>query len=173
MRNPDISSGDRRYPIPTLLLISAALLCGCGTASVRTLSPQYQTVFIEYANNSTLEYGVEERLTDSMVQEFQREGTLRQVPTPDAADLVLHLNVIEYDLDPVTYDNDDRAAGRNLTVAVQASARDRRTGVFVMPEQAFSSSGTFFLSNTPGVRKEDDVYRRIAEDIMSRLIEGW
>jgi hypothetical protein len=42
-----------------------------------------------------------------------------------------------------------------------------------MPEQTFSDQGTFFLSNVPGGRREDDVYRRIADSIVSRLIEEW
>jgi hypothetical protein len=31
----------------------------------------------------------------------------------------------------------------------------------------------FFLSNVPSGRREDDVYRRIAEQVIGQLLEGW
>jgi lipopolysaccharide assembly LptE-like protein len=155
------------------LTVFVSILTGCGTVPVRTLSPDYQTVFIEMADNSTLEYGAEERLTESLVREFQRDGHLKQVSEGQDADVVLDVNITGYDLDPVTLDNDNRAAGRNLEVSVTAAARSPKTGAWVMPEREFSDFGTFFLSNTPSGRREDDVYRRIAEKIISRMFEGW
>ena len=155
------------------LVALLSTLLGCGTVPVRTLSEEYETVFIQMANNSTLEYGAEERLTESLIREFQRNGRLRHVPVGQDADIVLNVNIIDYDLDPVTLDNDNRAAGRNLQVGVTASARSPKTGAWVMPETEFADQGVFFLSNTPSGRREDDVYRRIAERIISRMVEGW
>jgi hypothetical protein len=140
---------------------------------VRTLPQNYETVFIHFANNSTLEYGAEERLTESIVQEFERDGRLRQVNNWEDADLVLELNITNYLLRSVALNNDNRTAGRNLDLTVMAGARDPQTGLWVMNEQAFSETGTFFLTNVPTGRREDDVYRRVAERVISRLIEGW
>jgi len=150
-----------------------ALVTGCGSLPVRTLSDEYETLFIRVANNSTLEYGAEERLTESLVQEFERDGRLRQIPNGQNADLVLEVNIVDYELAPVALDNDNRTAGRNLKVEVMAGARSPKTGAWAMPMQTFSNSGNFYLQNTPGPRREDDVYRRIAEGIISRLFEGW
>lgn len=163
---------DKRFNFLLVATLSLTFL-GCGTAPVRTLPEQYETVFIRMAKNSTFEYGAEERLTESMVREFERDGRLRQTANWETADLVLELDITQYDLDPVTLDDDNRAAGRNLRVTVKAGARSPQTGEWVMPEQSFSDQGTFFLSNVPGGRREDDVYRRVAESIVSRLIEGW
>ncbi|MCG3196183.1 MAG: hypothetical protein GHCLOJNM_00655 [bacterium] len=149
------------------------ILAGCGAAGVRSLPPQYETVFIRMAKNSSLEYGAEERLTESMVEEFQRDGRLRQVDDWRNADLILELDIAEYLLQPVALNNDNRTAGKSLSLSVRAGARDPNTGLWVMPEQTFSDRGVFFLSNVPSGRREDDVHRRIAEQIISRLIEGW
>ena len=146
---------------------------GCGSAPVRTLPEEYKTVYIDVANNKTLEYGAEERLTQALVREFQRDGHLRQVSEWRQADLSLEVAITQYDLDPVTLDNDNRAAGRNLVVTVEAEARSPQSGEWVMPKREFSASGTFFLSNVPGGRREDDVYRKLAESIIATLIEGW
>lgn len=171
---PPSPTGSRIRPAIVLLIgILPLATLGCGTAPVRTLPPHYETVFIPMAKNSTFEYGAEERLTESMVREFERDGRLRQTDDWETADLVLELEIKEYSLDPVTLDDDNRAAGRNLRVAVSAKARSPKTGEWVMPEQTFSDQGTFFLSNVPGGRREDDVYRRIADSIVSRLIEEW
>ncbi|MBV6482976.1 MAG: hypothetical protein DIKNOCCD_02739 [bacterium] len=154
-------------------LVVLAVLLGCGTAGVRTLPPQYETVFIRMSNNSTLEYGAEERLTESLVEEFQRDGRLRQVNNWQDADLVLEVNIKKYNLRSVALNNDNRTAGRDLQLSVSAGARDPQSGLWVMPEQDFVDSGVFFLTNTPSGRREDDVYRRIGEQIISRLLEGW
>lgn len=156
------------------LAFMVVLVCtGCGTVGVRTLPSNYQSIFVRVANNSTLEYGAEERLTESLVEELQRDGRLQQVAEWQDADMVLEVNITKYNLRSVVLDNDNRTAGRNLEVTVEAEAKDPRSGLSVMPKQEFSSSGIFFLSNTPGGRREDDVYRRIGEEIISRLIEGW
>jgi hypothetical protein len=160
----------RIFPLAFLLAVA---LSGCGTVGVRTLPPTYQTVFIRVANNSTLEYGAEERLTESLVEEFQRDGRLSQVADWRDADLILEMNITRYNLRSVVLNNDNRTAGRNLEVSVDAGAKDPKSGLWVMPEQSFGDTGVFFLSNVPSGRREDDVYRRIAERIISRLIEGW
>jgi hypothetical protein len=125
------------------------------------------------ANNSTLEYGAEERLTESLVEEFQRDGRLHQAADWRDADLILELNITKYDLRSVALNSDNRTAGRNLELTVKAGARDHETGLWVMNEQEFHDTGVFFLSNVPSGRREDDVYRRVAERIISRLLEGW
>jgi len=157
--------------IPFLFIL--ALLVGCGATVQRTLPDSYETVFIKVADNSTLEYGAEERLTETLIQEFQRDGRLRQVSNWKTADLVLEVDIDEYDLAPVVLNNDNRAAGRDLRIEVSASAREPATGRYVMPEQKFRGSGNFFLANTPGPRREDDVNRRVAKQILARLLEGW
>ncbi|MCA9410851.1 MAG: LptE family protein [Candidatus Omnitrophica bacterium] len=164
---------DHRQSLKFAFLLIAFLLIGCGSAPVRTLPAEYKTVFIDVANNKTLEYGAEERLTEALVREFQRDGHLRQVSEWRQADLILEVSITQYDLDTVTLDNDNRAAGRNLVVTVEAQARSPQTGVTVMPKKEFTSSGTFFLSNVPGGRREEDVYRKIAESLIATLIEGW
>lgn len=149
------------------------LLAGCGTTSVRTLPSRYKTVFIPVANNSTLEYGAEERVTDILVREFQRDGRLQQVSNWQDADIILESNITRYDLIPVTLDNDNRRAGSRLDLTIKVTARDRQTGVFVMSEQEFSESGVFFLAGVPGERREEDIVRRVAKLIIAALLEGW
>ena len=156
-----------------LSLFLLVLLVACGATVQRTLPESYETIFIKVADNSTLEYGAEERLTETLVKEFQRDGRLRQVPNWKTADLVLEVDIEVYDLDSVVLNNDNRTAGRDLQVEVSALAREPATGRFVMAEQKFRGSGNFFLSNVPGARREDDVNRRVAKQIIARLLEGW
>jgi hypothetical protein len=120
-----------------------------------------------------LEYGAEERITEAFVREFERDGRLSQVNDWREADLVLELDIVRYNLRSVALNNDNRTVGRNLELTVNAGVRDPKSGLWVMPERAFSDSGVFFLSNTPNGRREDDVYRRVAERVISTLIEGW
>ena len=139
MRNLLLLCSHRQNLTPPLFLLPVFLF-GCGSAPVRTLPTEYQTVFIDFANNKTLEYGAEERLTEAFVREFQRDGNLRQVGEWRQADLALEVSITRYDLDPVTLDNDNRAAGRNLVVTVEAQARspsnrgngDAEEGVFLI-----------------------------------------
>jgi len=122
--------------------------------------------------NRTLEYGAEETVTQAVVHEFQRDGRLR-LESREQADAVLLGTIVEYQLIPSGYDKEERVAVSRVSATVEVSVIDQSTEEPILDGERFSATGSFFLTADPGERRERDVFIRLADDIISRLIEGW
>jgi hypothetical protein len=145
---------------------------GCLHTAPVVLPDNPQSISIPIAVNRTFEYGVEERITDVFVQEFYRDGRL-DVFSQEKADLLLMLTVTRYDLHPLSYDSGEQAVSFNLRTDIEVSLKDLRTGKMLAEKVPFSENGVYFLANEPGARREEQVYTRLAEAVISRLLEGW
>ena len=147
-------------------------ISGCLRTAPIVLPDDPQTIAIPIVDNRTLEYGAEERVTDVLVQEFIRDGRLQVVPREEA-DMVLDATLEQYHLRPLTFDENEQAVSYNLSTRLTVTLRDQRPGAVFTQREIFEEQGVFFLSNQPGLRREEQVYRRIAEAVISRFLEGW
>jgi citrate lyase gamma subunit len=152
-----------------LLLLTGS---GCRRIQGTVLENEPRSVAIPIVVNKTYEYGVEERITDILVQEFIRDGRLR-VTDRSSADLVLSATVDEYKLRTVNVNERDQAVVFRLNTRIVASLYDSRAGKWIYQNERFDESGVFFLANQPQSRREEQVYVRLSEDIISRFLEGW
>jgi len=155
------------------LLAALSLLSGCVTFSGRAGLPEHvRSIAVPTFTNRTLEYGAEEPMTAVVIHEFQQDGRLRIVKRPEA-DAVLLGTIVKYELSPIGFDREDRLTVSRLDTAVEVTVTDELTGEPILDGVTFSSSGTFFLTADPSDRRERDIFIRLADDILSRLIEGW
>lgn len=161
--------------LPLLLSILALGLLG-GGCRVHTgeivLPDQPKTIAVPIVQNRTYEYGAEERLTDILIQELIRDGRLRVV-SQGRADLEMQAVLTRYDLKKVSLNRDEQAVVFNLDTAVTVTLKDLRSGKVLFEERKFEESGVFFLSNQPQTRREEQIYVRLAEAMISQLLEGW
>ena len=122
--------------------------------------------------NKTLEYGVEERLTDVVVQEFLRDGRLRVVRPADA-DALLVGEIVGYRINGRQYDDQDHAIGFLVEVKVEVRLLDARSGEPLVEPRSFGQAGIFFDSPQPRQNRQEDVFVRLSESIISAYLEGW
>lgn len=141
------------------------------TAAI-VLQDNPQSISVAIVENRTLEYGAEERVTEALVQEFIRDGRL-QVTSRRRADLLLDAKLIRYQMEPVGYNERGDAVVFNLETRLMVSLKDARSGEILFEEESFEDKGVFFLSNQPGERREERVFARLAESVISRLLDGW
>jgi hypothetical protein len=111
-------------------------------------------------------------VTSVVLQEFQRDGRL-QIQDTDDADALLLGTIVSYDLVPSGYDREDRLTVSRLDTTVEVTVIDQTMNERLLDAERFKSSGQFFLTADPSERRERDVLVRLADDIISRLIEGW
>lgn len=131
-----------------------------------------RTIAVPIVENRTYEYGAEERITDVLVQEFLRDGRLRVVSSEEA-DLRLQGTLVRYRLRPISFNADEQAIAFDLQTELKVKLIDQRSGKVLAEEQTFGDSGVFFLSNRPEARREEQIYRRLAEAVISRLLDDW
>jgi hypothetical protein len=150
--------------------------CWGGGCRVHTgeivLPDRPRTISVPIVENKTFEYGAEERLTDILIQELIRDGRLRVV-SEGRADLELQAVLTRYDLKKVSLNRDEQAVVFNLDTAVTVTLKDLRSGKILDQDRPFEESGVFFLSNQPQTRREEQIYVRLAEAMISRMLEGW
>ncbi|HNT33813.1 MAG TPA: LptE family protein [bacterium] len=156
-----------------VVMLLAGVAGGCFTLGERVLPESIQTVYIPYIKNQTMEYGVEEQVTDTLIREFVKDGRLKVVSHPEDADSVLEGHISKYDISP----GERNAAGRTIShfvdVSVVLTMRDLRTGEVIMEPTTFSEGGVYFLSTLPGRDRQTLILARLCEDVISRVIEGW
>jgi len=145
---------------------------GCMTLGTNVLPDNVTSIYIPYVKNETMEYGVEEEVTDALIREFIKDGRLAVVPR-DEADVVLEGFIDEYDLSPVERNSAGRTIAYHVDVSVELTLRDLRSGDIYLEPTKFSQGGVFFLSNLPGKKRHSEILARLGEDVISRIIEGW
>ena len=151
----------------------ALLGSGCVTFGGREGLPSHvESISIPMFRNHSMEYGAEEVVTQAVVGEFQRDGRLRLVDS-DQADVVLYGTIARYDIRPSSFDRRDRVTVSHVSAMLEVSVLDSESGDYLMQGERFSGSGSFFLTAQPTARRERDVLTRIANDIVSRVVEGW
>jgi hypothetical protein len=161
----------RALALATLLL----MLPGCShygfSSSVRT---HIATVAVPILTNETVEYGAEQDVTDAIIREFTKDGSLRVVGE-DVADSALRGSVVVYDHRVFSYD----AGGNPRDYKVRAVARltyedlkEKRT--------VWEGDVEGWAVYTPGggeVTTEEDArkvaFEKLAQDVLAKTVQGW
>lgn len=136
-----------QIPLIVVILAVGCLLVaqGCGYTVRSTLPESYRTIYVPAARNSIREYDLQAPLTNALIRKFTVDGRLRVVDV-DKADLRLETDIKGYQLDPITYDEEDRVAQFTVTVVTAATLVDARTGEQLWSEKQVRGTSTFMVS---------------------------
>jgi Lipopolysaccharide-assembly len=149
------------------------LCCGgCLLPETHILPERVRTVGIPMFRNRTMEYGVKERITDRVVREFINDGRLKVV-RPGKADAVLECEILKYEISGRQYDDEDHAIGFLVDVELEAAMIDGHSGELLAERRVFRQAGIFFDSPQPLQQRQDDVFIRLGEAMISYYLEGW
>ncbi len=155
-----------------MLLLVGMMLSSCGAHSPRVLDEKYQTVHIPVIKNKSFQYGLEERLTHTMIERFIRDGRLRVSPK-SVADLEIACRIDQAEISPLAYSDLDRAVGFNMLVVMSMDVVDIKTSEKIIENKTFTTKGTYILSTEPSREQIHDVSRKLSNAVLSYLVEGW
>lgn len=155
-----------------VVMVACAGFAVTACAPVRVLDADIRTVNIPMVANRTMEYGAEERVTDRLIQEFNLDGRLR-VSSLASADSILDATIVRYDISSIIRDDRGETIGSRVSVDLEIVLLEPGTGDVIVPLKRFQRAGVFFYETQPGLSRESDVLRQIAEDTISYVIEGW
>lgn len=147
-------------------------LVSCATSRQTILGEDYRTIAIPVFKNETMQYGLEEVITASVRHSFIRDPRLR-VTERAHADAVLEGRISEVEMQPLGFTDMDRAIGYDMTLLVQARLVDGANGGILAPESTFRVRGPFLLSNEPSQERHRDIARTLADNMISRFLDGW
>jgi outer membrane lipopolysaccharide assembly protein LptE/RlpB len=164
-------------------LASVATISGCGyhvAGHGSTLPPQWTTIAVPTFKNDTVQYRIEQRFTVAVIREFIIRTKYHIVPEPEAADAVLHGEILSIDTSPVLF---NATTGQVTTMLVTVHAKvtliaaqaekpvyENNDMVFRSEYQIPSNVNSFFQQEDPALER---MARDFASNLVANVVEGF
>lgn len=152
------------------LLALAAALSGCGAYSFSgaSLPPHLKTVAIPLFENRTPEFGIDQTLTDAMIEAVTRDNTL-EIADPASADCVLRCTLNRVEDRAGQYNENEEASTFRITLSVQAVFEDVRKRVVIW-QGPFTAFGNYSEDRDEGI---DEAVDKLKTEIVNRMVSNW
>lgn len=168
-----------KYSLFILLTFITISLCltGCGIYSFSgsTLPPHIKSVAVPLFENKTAEFGIDQELTDALIDALIDDNALKVVDYRDA-DSVLKGQIIRVTDRAGQYsqtgNNVEEAGDYRVTIAVKVAFEDRQKRT-VLWEESISQWGVYDLVD---ISREDgmtEAIDKITTDIITKTVSGW
>jgi hypothetical protein len=156
---------------------------GCGyhlSGHNRYLPPTVRTIAIPVFTNETRRAEIEQRITESLLNEFIKRGDYMTQPQRSGADAILEGAVTGYSATPVTL-NSEQGTAERVEVIVQARVRlsDLHTGKILWSQEHFIFRSQYAVDQVPSgsfdreIVAIDRIARGFAETVVTSLLEGF
>lgn len=158
--------------------LCAIHLAGCVGYRVGSMLPaDLQTVHVRTVVNKSSEPLIESEITQALIRGVQLDGSLKVVPA-DQADAILSVTLNHYELEPLAYRKDVRAAANqyriNLTASMDLRRRVNNTVVVESPrvsgQAVFDVTGDLSSSKLTGNPQASE---DLARNIVQQMVEAW
>lgn len=162
----------------TVYLLFAALLLtsgGCAYYSFTGASAGHlRSIAIPAFDNRTAEFGVAENLTESLINLFTTDGTLK-VRDVRTADAVLYGTVTSINERPSAITSSETVSQYQVTIVVRLRFEDRVQGKVAWEESVTQSALYDFSSGSTAERDAglEEAVGKLADDILSKTVSGW
>ena len=164
--------------IGVIVLLTVALAaCGYQFSGSGDLPKGVQTIFIAVFENRTGEVGLENSLTNDVINEFvlKRKNALRDA---QSADSILHGTIQSIRDETITRSGTNTPLERRVTISVSLLLKDRNDQV-LWGARNVSANEAYDVNSDKQVTEENrriainDLFRRLAENIYNRLLEDF
>lgn len=165
--------------VPALLACALLMTSAGGCVGYRlgsTLPPDLRSVHVPPVVNNSGEPLLELVTTRELLQELQRDGTLK-VAAADQADSLLEITLVGFQQSPLRYERDNPKATREYRqeITAQIVFKNVRTGKLLLRKEVKGES-TFDLVGDLTSAKRATVplcARDLAHDIVESVVEYW
>jgi len=144
--------------------------CGPYSFSGTTLT-DLKSVYIPVMDNSTIEFGLGEELTDKITEALVADNTLKVVGQ-DEADAYLNGEVISYKRSSETYNKEDQVSEYRVDITVKVKFV-KADGSLVWEEPGISSYGLFAADTETEEDGKSRALEKVAEIIVNRTVRDW
>ena len=160
-----------------LVVLLGMTSCGYWLGYVKPAKfPNIRTVYVPTFQNETLEPRSSVLVTNAVIQQMQRDGTYR-VGSANRSDAVLEASIMELNRQQTRSVRFDtlRTSELRFTLVVNYILRDRRTQEILDQGTVEGQVSRFLDPNFQLSERQalPDAAERLAENLVSRLGEGW
>lgn len=168
----------------TILLVTAALgLAACSTSSDIVYKPAAQImpanikhIAVRPFANKTQQFGLEEKLTLKIIDEFLKNGEYSISPE-NAAQGVIVGEISHYILTPIQYDVNLVPTVYKVNVIAAVRLLDREQNRYLWEEPALQVTKMYSAANLPGGLSEEQareaLWEILAKDVVLRTVSGF
>jgi hypothetical protein len=167
---------------PPLFLAAALAFAGCGGDDMiyrpaHQLLPQHiKAIAVRNAINKTQQFGLEDKLTLTIRDEFLRNGQYRILPE-NRADGIVQVTIRRYILVPTQYDTVLTPTAYKLRIIVDLNFIDRGKNRILWSEPNLTGVQSYTASTLSGGITEEQarelIWDQLARDIVKRTVEGF
>ena len=168
-----------RLRLLPLALIALAAACGTDIAYKPTpqILPQHvQRLALRPIVNKTQQFGLEDKLSLRVRDEFLRDGRYPLVPEPESQGIVW-ITISRYILTAVQYDSTQAATAYKLRILVDLQFIDKSTNQILWEEKNLEGILTYPASTLrAGLTEEqarEQIWDILARNIVKRVVEGF
>lgn len=155
------------------LFLFCAVVGGCGYSLTTRLPSHIKTVAVPPFQNETLEYGLEEEITQAVIEKFTTDNSLRVV-SEDRADSVVYGTIREYKRRVAGFTAEEIANEYEIAIVMDIVVRDRVKSKDLWAEEGMVRTTNYFVDQVESERQgRDTAVKQLAEDIVSRTVQGW
>jgi len=168
--------------VSRLLFISSVVvlpsLVSCGYTGSASLPGHIKSIAIPVFKNETLEYQVEDEITNAVVEKFVADNRLRVVGEKAASSILLG-TVTGYQRRVFSYSAGEVAQEYEVTIKVSVEFKDVTNGRIIWKDDSLVSSARYFAVDMAGQKAQTEQEGRLpaiaflANDILTRTVEGW
>lgn len=156
----------------SLCLLAVFLISSCG---VYTFNPRGKSdisrINVERFENETSEFGIEDRMTNQIIDAFIADGTLKIVPTEDAQ-AILTGSLIEYDRKPYNADENDVVESYSVRMTFNVKLTNSADGVDMWTER-ISQQGIYRLADETEEDGQQRAIELLIENIINKTTKSW
>jgi hypothetical protein len=149
---------------------------GCAYNLGNTSEPSFETLFIENFQSEVSEPALENLVTTSVIQEFQRDGTLR-ITRRENAEVVMRGVISGFNLSPQRYSRQNELtpieASMSITVQYTLTRRGETRPFLIASE---TGTASFFVTSDIQSDKRQGVpiaAQNLGRNIVTRLVDTW
>ena len=166
----------------TIWLLALSTLCACSSSEVTykptaQILPQHiRKIAVRPAVNKTQQFGLEDKLTLAILDEFLRDGQYNIVPEAQADGVVVP-TLTRYILTPVQFDAVLTPIAYKLEILLDLQFIDKTKNVILWDEP--NLDGILMYTNEAlkgGITEEqarEQIWDQLSRDVVKRVIEGF
>lgn len=167
----------RQLTLATIFLLLVEISSsGCAYYSMSgSLPPHIKTVAVPLFENDTLEYGLKEKLTDSVIDRLVADNTLKVVDAKIADSIVIG-KITAVREEPFTYASEEKAKEFKVRIFVQVVYRDLKKKADIWEAKLLEGWGVYDVSGGGLNEREKGIetaLKMISDEIVNRTVAGW
>jgi hypothetical protein len=161
----------------TVLSLGMLALGGCVYQLGSSLPSHLKTLYLPTFVNKCGEPQVETTMTQAALQEFQKDGTLRVVPSANEADLIVEVTLSSFKLEPLRYEKDQPKTTKEYRLRIGADVVVRQTKAKEMlSKRSVEGQATFIVAGDLTTSKQNatpTAASDLAHKIVESVTEAW